>query len=344
MWFVLNLFSTVLQWLGPAALCVLLALLLLILSSDCDLTLRFYARWGRKPTVALRAKVVWLTGASSGIGEHLAYTLAANGAKLVLSSRREKELQRVLQNCKECSPEEFKDSHMVLQMDLLDSKEQHDELCLKVLEHYGRIDFLVNNAGRSQRAVAMDTEQAVDKALLELNVIGTISLTKSVLPHMVEQKEGALIFMSSVAGKMGAPGSASYCASKHALQGFLETLRMEIADTGVGVLSVCPGPVETPFRNSMFGNSLSKAPTVKNDKSEDTEARVPAARCAYYTVVAMANQLEEVWISNNPILMFTYLNQYAPTIARRLGKTVGNKRLKAVKSGRKVRARNTGML
>lgn len=372
-----------LNWLGLICLvssCVLVILFVIILlRSDCDLSLKAYEKLGKKPSKALYGKVVWITGASSGIGEDLSYTLAECGAKLILSARREKHLRKVLEKCKELSPKAMKETHMVLPLDLLNT-DHHRDYAVEVLQEFGRIDILVNNAGRSQRAEAKETLLDVDRAVLELNTIGTISMTKVVLPHMLEQKDGCIItVISSVAGKMGAPGSASYSASKHALQGYFDTLRMELADTGVGVLNVCPGPVDTSFMRDLFGKELLEkqkeedrkvsfleklgpmpslngevcevlkqgtskrlkdTKKAEEESSNDAENRVPNSnrldgkRCADLIAVAMANRLEEVWISKQPILLFTYISQYFPTLFRWLGKREGNKRLKAIKSGK----------
>jgi short-subunit dehydrogenase len=107
----------------------------------------------------------------------------------------------------------------------------------------GKIDIVVLNAARSQRGIIERTVLAIDREIFDLNVIGTFSMTKAVLPYMIERKSGHLVAISSVAGKMGAPVSGSYSATKHALQGFFNTLRYEVADRNITVTTVCPGPV-----------------------------------------------------------------------------------------------------
>lgn len=304
---------------------------LILYFSDCDLTLAYYSL-RRKNLHVLKGKVVWITGASSGIGEALAYTLAGLGAKLILSARREAELMKVLKKCKDVSPEDYKNSHIVLVLDVLKC-DSHIEYVNLVLKRYGRVDYLVNNAGRSQRAADIDTQLEVIRLLLETNTIGTISLTKALMPHMIKQQKGCVVFISSIAGKLGAPGSAGYSASKHALQGYLDALRIEVANDGIDVLSICPGPVHSSFMRDVLGTSLEKEAIVKEDGTQGK--RIPVNRCAYLIAITMANRLEEVWISFHPILFFTYVSQYAPVLAKKLGKKIGGSRVKAIKSGQK---------
>lgn len=326
---------TLFSWFSVGYVIFLCIQLVRIFLCDCDLILSLYERWGKRPEVVLGGKVIWITGASSGIGEAVAYQLAKVGARLVLSARSEEDLRKVADKCRELSPAASRDAHMVLVLDLL-KLEEHDTLTANVIEHYGKIDVLINNAGSSQRAIAVDTELKVDKAVIELNTIGTLSLTKSVLPHMMEQGCGRVVVISSVAGIIGSPGSASYSMSKHALHGFFDTLRMEIADTGVSVHMVCPGPVQTPYFKRLFGATVGKGPDITHDTSKKDTTRVTAERCAYLTVVALANGLDEVWISTNPILFFTYIIQYCPNLGNWLGKRLGNKRAEAVKAGKEV--------
>ncbi|PKU35999.1 hypothetical protein llap_13699 [Limosa lapponica baueri] len=164
----------------------------------------------------LRGKVVWVTGASSGIGEELAYQLSKIGALLAISARREDELERVKKKCLQISNLSEKDI-LVLRLDLTD-RSSHEAATNSVLKHFGKIDVLVNNGGRSQRSLFVDTNLDVYSAIIELNYLGTISLTKHVLNHMIQRKKGKIVTVSSVMGIMGAPLASGYCASKHALQ------------------------------------------------------------------------------------------------------------------------------
>uniref|UniRef100_A0A2C9KEQ5 Dehydrogenase/reductase SDR family member 7 n=1 Tax=Biomphalaria glabrata TaxID=6526 RepID=A0A2C9KEQ5_BIOGL len=170
------------------------------------------------PTENLSGKVVWITGASSGIGEHIAYQLASVGCKLVLSARRKEELERVKQTCLLSSRNKISDEDvLILPLDVV-KFESHKAAVQKVLDHFHKIDILLNNAGKFQKSGWKDTELEIDREIFELNVLGPVSLTQAVLPHMTERNKGQLVVMSSLAGIMGAPFSRSYCSSKHALQ------------------------------------------------------------------------------------------------------------------------------
>ncbi|XP_054571989.1 dehydrogenase/reductase SDR family member 7 isoform X2 [Eptesicus fuscus] len=201
------------------ALCVLLALvvqLLRFLRADGDLTL-LWAEWqGRRPEWELTDMVVWVTGASSGIGEELAYQLSKLGVSLVLSARREHELERVKRRCLENGNLKGKDI-LVLPFDLADIS-SHEVATKAVLQEFGKIDILVNNGGRSQRSLCVESSMDVYKELIELNYLGTVSLTKCVLPHMIERKQGKIVTVNSFMGILAAPLSSGYCASKHALR------------------------------------------------------------------------------------------------------------------------------
>jgi len=141
-------FFSTMSWVAVLAACTLVIQLVRVLRGDCDLMLQYYEWFGKRPARALRGKVVWITGASSGIGEELAYVLAKNGAKLVLSARREKELRRVLERCKELSSERNKEAHVLLPLDLLDTK-RHPKAAVEVLQQLGRVRFnkLITNDG-----------------------------------------------------------------------------------------------------------------------------------------------------------------------------------------------------
>lgn len=184
-------------------------------------------------------KVVWITGASSGMGEGLAYALAQQNAKLILSARRVKELERVKQNC-----ESDLSRVAVLPLDV----SELDALPEKAKEahaFFGHIDILINNAGIGMRGYVLDTDIAVQQRVMQVNYFGQIALTKAVLPYMIEQHGGHVVVVSSLTGKLPVPGRSAYCASKHALHGFFDALRGEVFQYGIKVTLVCPGFVQT---------------------------------------------------------------------------------------------------
>jgi short-subunit dehydrogenase len=180
-------------------------------------------------------KVVWITGASSGIGEALAYAFAAEGALLVLSARREEELQRVAKAC---------GNAYVLPFDML-SVAEHADRVQDVINTYGRIDYLVLNAGVSQRSFVKDTTFDVYRRLFEVNFFSIVSLTQAVLPIFSAQKSGVFVPIASVAGRISTPRRAAYGATKHALIGFFDSVRAEVFNDGIRVTTILPGYIKT---------------------------------------------------------------------------------------------------
>ena len=180
-------------------------------------------------------KVVWFTGASSGIGEALAYAFAAEGAQLVLSARREEELNRVAKAC---------GNAYVLPFDML-SIAEHADRVQDVINTYGRIDYLILNAGVSQRSFVKDTTFDVYRRLFEVNFFSIVSLTQAVLPVFTAQQSGVFVPIASVAGRISTPRRAAYGATKHALIGFFDSVRAEVFNDGIRVTTVLPGYIKT---------------------------------------------------------------------------------------------------
>lgn len=296
--------------------------------ADGDLKLMFKEKFGLKPDV-LQGEVVWITGASSGIGEYLAYECAKAGCKLVLSARREEELERVKKQCLTTTGAIKDDDIMVLPFDLTDMA-SHSDITQQALSKFGKIDILVNNGARSQRAWIKDTDTKVDKEMFELVVLAQISLTKAVLPHWMDRKKGHVVVTSSIAGKVGAPFSATYTACKHGIQGYFEAMRIEHARDNIDVTLICPGPVFSNINKHAFTGEAGKAYGVAQ---EGTEKRMKTERCAQLMTVAMANKLGEAWMTPQPVLLFTYISQYCPDLGRIIGKTVG------IKAAMKVRGK-----
>src|SRR5262245_25716261 len=200
------------------------------------------------PGMRYRDQVVWITGASSGIGEALAVAWSREGARVVLSARNAIELERVRRAC--VQPER----HRVRPLDLVDPH-AIQTAAAEVLEELGRVDVLVHSGGVSQRALALETDLATDRAIMDLNYFGTIALTKAVLPSMLARKSGHLVPISSVIGHVGIPLRSAYAASKHALHGFFDALRAETEKDGIRVTIVCPGYIRTKVsENALRGD------------------------------------------------------------------------------------------
>lgn len=200
----------------------------------------------------MTTQTVWITGASAGIGEALAVRFAQDGARLVLSARRQSELERVAGLCRATGLPA--DQVLVLPLDVTDW-EALPGAVQTVLDTFGNIDLLINNAGVSQRSLCKDTDMAVYQKLMDVDVMGQIALTKAVLPHMLQRGSGHLAVTASVAGKIGAPLRTGYCAAKHAVMGFFDALRAEVEGQGVQVSTIVPGFIRTDIsRNALAGD------------------------------------------------------------------------------------------
>ncbi|XP_078000749.1 dehydrogenase/reductase SDR family member 7-like [Glandiceps talaboti] len=318
---------TLLGWFITISFIVTLVALLI---SDADLVLAFYARFGSNHGATLKDKVVWITGASSGIGEELAYQLAEIGSKLVLSARRKSELERVKKTCLErgqCTEEDI----MIFPLDMC-VFDSHGSATQKVIAKFNQIDILVNNAGRSQRSLAVETSFDVDKELIKLNFLGPVSLTKAVLPHMIARKSGHIVVTSSIAGKIPATLQTAYAASKFAVQGFFDVLRTEVYSDNITVTTVCPGPVVSNIVENAMTTTVEKTEHTDNLKAAmQYSNRMSTARCAQLMVITMANKIDEAWITTNPVLLATYLGQYMPTTGKFVANMFGKSRIQALK-------------
>jgi dehydrogenase/reductase SDR family protein 7B len=257
----------------------------------------------------VRGKIVWLTGASSGIGEALAYRLAAAGAVLVLSARREEILRKVQSTCQRA------EEHRVLPLDML-SPASFEAAVRIVLDRLGRIDILIHCAGLSQRADAIDTQLSVDRQIMELNYFGPVGLTKLVLPSMINRGRGQIVVISSLLGKVAAPARSAYCASKHALHGFFDSLRAEVHAYGITVTLVCPGFVHTKASmNALTGDGK---PYGKMD--EFIAGGLASDACARRIVKAIEQRRREVYFVQKEVLA-VYLSKWVPNLFDRYLRT-----------------------
>ncbi|QIO05301.1 SDR family NAD(P)-dependent oxidoreductase [Acinetobacter shaoyimingii] len=186
----------------------------------------------------LTDKVVWITGASSGLGKALAAECAALGAQVILTARRVDELEKVRLSL--VSP----DRHLSITADITDESQVRHAYEM-VLKEKGRIDWLINNAGLSQRALIAETSMQTERAIMEVDYFSQVFLTKTVLPTFLKQKSGRIAFVSSVAGLLGTQYRASYSAAKGAIHLWANSLRAEVANEGVGVSVIFPGFVKT---------------------------------------------------------------------------------------------------
>ncbi|PWL24336.1 MAG: short chain dehydrogenase [Fluviicola sp. XM-24bin1] len=239
-------------------------------------------------------KVIWITGASSGIGKALAAQWATAGAQLVLSARNVEALEAL----KASLPNS--DRHLVLPLDLADSS-NFDALASAVVEKLGKIDILVNNGGMSQRSEAHETPLEVDRRIMEVNYFGNIALTKAVLPYFQKQKSGHFLVISSIAGKFGFFLRSAYSASKHALHGFYESVMLEEEKNGVLVTIACPGKINT----NISVNALNKTGEKHGEMDHNQATGMSAEECARQLIKAVSKGKKEVLIGNKEIKAVT---------------------------------------
>jgi short-subunit dehydrogenase len=251
-------------------------------------------------------QIVWITGASSGIGEATAYAFAREGARLVLSSRRANELERVRQAC------ERPGEHAIVPLDLARSA-TFPGIVSEVLARCGHLDVLINNGGVGQRSFALDATEATERALMEVDYFGPVALTKAVLPSMRERQSGHVVVISSVMGYLGTPGRSSYAAAKHALNGYFDSLRAEHWREGIHVTIVCPGYVQTAISAHALGVQ-SGAPR----RTEEIGRRgMPAEKCAGAILRAVAGRREEVYVGGREVFGI-YLKRFTPWLISKI--------------------------
>lgn len=234
-------------------------------------------------------KVVWITGASSGIGEALTYALARQGARIILSARRKEELERVKGNC----PIAIQPQIKILPLDL----SQASTLKLSVeaaLQLFGQIDILINNGGISQRSLGKETQLEVDRKVMEVDYFGTIGVTKYLLPHFLSRKAGHIVTITSVMGKIGTPYRTGYAAAKHALHGFFDSLRAELwkDSKDIHVTLICPGWIKTNITlHAVTGDG-----STLNKMDDSTNTGMLPDVFAVKALKAIARKKEEVYI------------------------------------------------
>jgi short-subunit dehydrogenase len=247
-------------------------------------------------------KVVWITGANSGIGKELAFQLDRNGARLILSARNEKGLNEVLESLNN------KEHHLILPLDLAFSN-HFQELAEKVFHHFGRIDILINNGGVSQRSSVSDTPLEIDRRIMEVNYFGNIALTKAVLPYMIKQQSGHIVVISSIAGKFGFFLRSAYSAAKHALHGFYESLMLEQAPNNVMVTLVCPGKINTPISK----NALNANGTPHGQMDQNQANGMPVDAAVKEMLYSIQKEKKEVLIGKGELWAVT-IKRFLPAL------------------------------
>ncbi len=254
--------------------------------------------------MSFKNKTIWITGASSGIGRALTLALNDRGAKLIISSRRKEALENVKKQCGDTQ------NIRVLPLDL-SKPETFSGQVQEAQQLFGPVDMLFNNGGISQRSLALETDMATIREIMEVNFFGTVALTKAVLPGMIKRQHGHIVITSSVMGKFGTRMRSAYSASKHALHGWFDSLRQEVYASNVKITLVCPGFVKTNVTiNALRGDGSTfgkMAPGQKNGMSP--------ARCARKMLAGIEKGKDEIYIGGKEILAI-YLNRMAPRLFR----------------------------
>lgn len=262
---------------------------------------------------ALCGKVVLITGASSGLGEALAHALYKCGVRLILASRNTEKLE----NIKETLLKTYKPPELhvptVIKLDLEDLN-SIPAVVEEIVASHGHIDILINNAGISYRGIAAETDISVDIKLMVVNYFGQVALTKAILPLMIKRKMGHIVAVSSVQGKLAIPYRSCYTASKHALQGFFDSLRAEVAESKVKVTVISPGYIATNLSlNSVTGNG-----SVYGEMDETTKGGMSPEYVADSIVGCLVNGCEELLLA--PVLhhLAVILRTLSPSLITRI--------------------------
>lgn len=268
-------------------------------------------------------KVVWITGASSGIGQALANEFAQQGARLILSGRQEAALSNVSHDCQKAG--------LPLANIKLLSFDVTDEAALpKMVEqaygYWGSIDMLINNAGISQRSLVLDTEMETYRKLFEVDVFAQIALTKAVLPHMIESGSGHIVITSSVAGKLGAPLRTGYCAAKHAVMGFFDALRVEMAHQNIRVTTITPGFIRT----NISANALNGDGSTFGKVDEYIAGGMEVNDCARVIMRGFKQGKQEIAVGKGIEMQMLKMKRYLPNLFLKIMNKQYEKALKSI--------------
>lgn len=257
-------------------------------------------------------KTVWITGASSGIGEACAYRYAAQGCRIVLTSSSRSKLEGVADQCRKLGAKDI-----LVQPYDLSEPEGIGLMVRDVWRTFGAIDILYCNAGISQRTSVEDTPMPIVRKIMEVNFFSCVAMTEAMLPLMVTNGGGRIAVTTSIAGRFGFPMRCAYSASKHALYGFFETLRAEYHDKGISVTMVCPGRVRT----NISLNALDKGGTRHGVMDPGQDGGLSADKAAQKIVRAIHRRKEEVLVGKGELTM-VYIKRFFPRLCSRLSRRI----------------------
>ena len=249
-------------------------------------------------------KVIWITGASSGIGEALAVALYNQGARLILSARREEALKEVKQKCSGADDPNIQ----ILPLDLSDV-DKMAEKTEEAISLFGQINIFFSNGGVSQRSLAAETHIDVTRRVMDINFMGAAAISRILLQHMIERKTGHIIVTSSVTGKFGTRLRSTYAASKHALHGYFDSVRQEVRQHNIAVTMVCPGFIKTDVSRNALTSDGSKYGIMSPGQQNGMEP----AEYAQRVLPKIAKRKMEIYIGGSEITGI-YVKRFFPTL------------------------------
>lgn len=244
---------------------------------------------------------IWITGASSGIGEALSIAFAKRGASIILSGRDEDKLEAVKSRCKNSK------KHIVVSFDIADAK-QAKEAYETIKAQTGKVDWLINNAGVSQRSLIMETTEDVERQIMEIDYFAQTRLTRLVLPDMIAQGGGKIVMVSSVAGLLGTQYRGAYGAAKAAIHMWANSLRAELHDQGIEVATIFPGFIQT----NISINALTGDGSAQGTMDEATNKGLTATAFAKQVVKALTKGEEYIIVAGNKEKLATRVNRLSP--------------------------------
>lgn len=244
---------------------------------------------------------IWVTGASSGIGEALTIAFAKRGARIILSGRDKEKLALVKSRCKNSK------KHIVIPFDITDA-EQAKEAYATAKTQAGKIDWLINNAGISQRALIMDTTEDVERQIIEIDYFAQTRLSRLVLPDMLEQGGGKIVMISSVAGLLGTQYRGAYGAAKAAIHMWANSLRAELHEQGIEVATIFPGFIQTNISiNALIGDG-----SAQGTMDAATNKGMTATSFAKQVVKALTKGEEYIIVAGRKEKLATKVNRLSP--------------------------------
>jgi len=252
-------------------------------------------------------KVAWITGASSGIGEALVHVFAEKGAVVIASSRNLASLEQVKNSCADKS-----DMVHCVPLDLSETSE-NDKKVKEQIDKFGKIDYLLNVGGVSQRSMIDETPMWLDRKIFEINYFGTVALTKAVLPYMIKQRSGHVLATSSISGRFGFPLRSAYSASKQALHGFFETLYLENKRFNIRSSVIIPGRVRTSISIHALDSEGKE-----HGKLDDGQANgISPEKAAEIIVKGIMRNKREILVGKKELVLL-FIRRYFPSLFFRI--------------------------